>query len=124
MNNQTEVNSKSGTTTTDNKGGKAFERSGKSPIIEKSNVMEDHKEGLMTKAVEKETSKIPSIAFLAFAAGSMALALGLAVRSERKGWANFVGLWAPTFLLLGIYNKIVKTHGSDTHEAMGYDFSS
>jgi hypothetical protein len=27
--------------------------------------------------------------------------------------ALFVGQWAPTFLILGLYNKIVKTHGSD-----------
>jgi hypothetical protein len=27
--------------------------------------------------------------------------------------ALFVGQWAPTFLILGLYNKIVKTVGSD-----------
>ena len=27
--------------------------------------------------------------------------------------ANFVGQWAPTFLILGMYNKIVKLQGSD-----------
>ena len=27
--------------------------------------------------------------------------------------ANFVGQWAPTFLILGLYNKIVKLQGSD-----------
>jgi hypothetical protein len=27
--------------------------------------------------------------------------------------ALFVGQWAPTFLLLGIYNKLVKLHGSE-----------
>ena len=26
----------------------------------------------------------------------------------------FVGQWAAPFLLLGIYNKMVKQHGSDT----------
>jgi hypothetical protein len=30
---------------------------------------------------------------------------------EKK--ANFVGHWAPTFLLLGLYNKLVKLHGSE-----------
>jgi hypothetical protein len=28
--------------------------------------------------------------------------------------ANFVGQWAPTFLILGLYNKMVKLHGSDS----------
>jgi len=30
---------------------------------------------------------------------------------DRK--ANFIGHWAPTFLLLGLYNKMVKLHGSE-----------
>lgn len=32
---------------------------------------------------------------------------------EKKHEALFVGQWAPTFLLLGIYNKMVKLQGSD-----------
>ena len=28
----------------------------------------------------------------------------------------FVGQWAPTFLLLGVYNKLVKQLGSDRTE--------
>ena len=28
-------------------------------------------------------------------------------------WALFVGQWAPAFLILGLYNKLVKQHGSD-----------
>ena len=31
----------------------------------------------------------------------------------RKEDAQFVGHWAPTFLILGLYNKIVKVAGSD-----------
>ena len=27
--------------------------------------------------------------------------------------ALFVGQWAPTFLILGLYNKLVKVAGSD-----------
>lgn len=75
---------------------------------------EDHQEGRVTKAIENQTSKIPSAAYLALAVGSMALSAGLATFSKRKDMANFVGLWAPSFLMLGLYNKIVKTHGSDS----------
>jgi hypothetical protein len=32
--------------------------------------------------------------------------------SGKKEAANFVGHWAPTFLILGLYNKMVKLHGS------------
>jgi len=30
-----------------------------------------------------------------------------------KEGANFIGLWVPTILLLGTYNKIVKVAGHD-----------
>jgi hypothetical protein len=31
----------------------------------------------------------------------------------RKHEAQFVGQWVPTILILGLYNKMVKQHGSD-----------
>lgn len=70
-------------------------------------------EGELTKRIEEQTAKVPSVGFLGLAIGSMALSAGLALFSERKELANFVGLWAPSFLLIGIYNKIVKLQGSD-----------
>lgn len=66
------------------------------------------KEGDLTRRVEEQTGKVPSLAFLGLAIGSMALSAALAFSSDRKEYANFVGLWAPTFLLIGIYNKMVK----------------
>lgn len=74
---------------------------------------EDHQEGEVTKVIENQTSKIPSGAYLALAIGSMALS-AILVTTKSKNLANFVGLWAPSFLILGLYNKIVKTHGSDS----------
>jgi len=73
-------------------------------------------EGTLTKMVEKQTAKIPSIVYLGLAAGSIALSAGLAMSKRRRGWANFVGLWVPSLLLLGVYNKIVKTEGSDIED--------
>lgn len=70
-------------------------------------------EGKLTRSIEQQTAKVPSIVYLGLAFLSMGLSLTLATRSDRKDNANFVGLWAPTFLLLGLYNKIVKTQGSD-----------
>jgi|GEM_PF-3359154 len=74
---------------------------------------EDHKEGATTKTIENQTSKIPSEVFLSLALGSMVLSAIFAASAKRKDMANFVGLWAPSILMLGLYNKIVKTHGSD-----------
>ncbi len=72
-------------------------------------------EGALTKRIERQTAKIPSVGYLGLAIGSIALSAGLAVFAERKTFANFVGLWAPTFLLLGIYNKMVKLEGGSDH---------
>jgi hypothetical protein len=74
------------------------------------------KEGPITKTIEKQTAKIPSAVFLGLAGSAVAVSLGLAVAKEKKGIANFIGLWVPSILLLGIYNKIVKTEGSDQQE--------
>jgi hypothetical protein len=73
-------------------------------------------EGKITKAVESQTAKVPSIGYLGLAVGSMVISAGLELLSskqESKHYGNFVGLWAPCFLLMGIYNKLVKLEGSD-----------
>lgn len=75
-------------------------------------------EGELTKKIEKVTAQIPSVGYLGLALGSMAISIGLAMAKDRKDIANFVGLWVPSFLLLGIYNKIVKTEGSDQQDKL------
>jgi hypothetical protein len=63
-------------------------------------------------AIEKCTSQVPSSVYLALALTSMAVSLGLhAAKKEHQ--SLFIGQWAAPFLLLGIYNKLVKIHGSD-----------
>ena len=71
-------------------------------------------EDQVTKTIESETSKIPSVVFL----GAALLAMGVSAalkcsRGKDDKDALFVGQWAAPFLLLGIYNKIVKTNGHD-----------
>lgn len=69
-------------------------------------------EGKVAATIEKQTAKLPSDLFLWAAGGSIIASLLL--KSQRRDTdALFVGQWAPTFLLLGIYNKLVKLHGSD-----------
>jgi hypothetical protein len=65
-------------------------------------------EGEMTKRIEQQTAKIPSIGFLGLAVGSMVASAALAFFAQRKELATFVGLWAPSLLLIGVYNKLVK----------------
>ena len=70
------------------------------------------KEGKLAKTIEGQTAKIPSDVFLWSAVGSMGASLILKLFKKNKT-ALFVGQWAPTFLILGLYNKIVKVEGSD-----------
>ena len=74
-----------------------------------------HKEGAVAKAIERQTAKLPSDVFLWASIGSMATSLTLGLMGQ-KHVSLFVGQWAPTFLILGLYNKIVKELGSDRTE--------
>ncbi len=65
-----------------------------------------------TAAIEAKTSQIPSSAYLAAALVSIATS-AIFKASGKDHAALFVGQWAAPFLLLGIYNKMVKQHGSD-----------
>jgi len=60
------------------------------------------------EAVESQTKKIPNLAFLAFAGAAIGASAFLTWKSKKKTLGNFVGLWAPTIMILGLYNKIVK----------------
>lgn len=73
------------------------------------------KEDAFTKMIERQTEKIPSVAFLALGIGSIGASLALKSMGYSKT-ANFVGMWAPTILVMGLYNKIVKVEGSERHQ--------
>lgn len=70
-------------------------------------------EGKVAEVIEEQTAKIPSDAWLWVALGSMAASLALKLM-KRNDVSIFVGLWAPSFLLFGIYNKLVKQLGHDS----------
>ena len=72
----------------------------------------EHREGVVARTIEQQTAKLPSDTFLWLAGGSIATSLTLKLMG-RDTDALFVGQWAPTFLILGLYNKIVKVAGSD-----------
>jgi len=76
-------------------------------------------EDRFTGAIESQTSKIPSSGYLGAAIGAMAASATLKAIGK-DNWALFVGQWAPAFLLMGVYNKMVKQHGSDAYSRDAY----
>jgi len=69
-------------------------------------------EDQITAAIEKVTSQVPSTIFLGAAICSIVGSIALkAAKKEHE--ALFVGQWVAPFLILGLYNKMVKQHGSD-----------
>ena len=81
--------------------------------------MTDHRVGAgeaqedqFTGMLESTTGRIPSSVFLGAALVSI---LGsVAFKAAKKHpEALFIGQWVAPFLLLGVYNKMVKQHGSD-----------
>lgn len=75
----------------------------------------EYREGSIAKSIEQQTAKIPSDVWLWAAFASIGAALICHIKGNEKH-SNFIGHWAPTFLLLGVYNKLVKQHGSDAFE--------
>jgi hypothetical protein len=69
-------------------------------------------EDQVSAAIEKFTSQIPSSVYLAAALASMATSLSFKA-AKKDHAALFVGQWAAPFLILGLYNKLVKQLGSD-----------
>ena len=83
--------------------------------VSKGEAQEDQ----VTSAIEKVTSQAPSSLYLGLALGSMAVSVGLHL-SGKKHESLFIGQWAAPFLLMGIYNKMVKQHGSDATSESGH----
>lgn len=73
---------------------------------------QQHSEGTIAKTIENETAKLPSDVFLWAAGAAVTGALTLKMMHKDFG-ALFVGQWAAPFLILGLYNKVVKVAGSD-----------
>ena len=72
----------------------------------------EHREGVVARSIEMQTAKLPSDVWLWAAFGSIAASLTFQIAGKKDN-ALFIGQWAPTFLLLGLYNKLVKLHGSE-----------
>ncbi len=73
-------------------------------------VREEHAENTLTTLIEQQTAKVPSDLFLFAALSAMGLSLALELTGRRDA-SRFVGMWAPSLLTMGVYNKVVKLMG-------------
>lgn len=71
-------------------------------------------EDQFTKTFESYTAAVPSTGYLAIAIGAMGLSLACQVAGRGK-WGNFIAQWVPTWLIIGLYNKLAKLEGHDRY---------
>lgn len=74
-------------------------------------VRNDHAEGSLTRLIEHQTAKLPSSFFLLTTLGCMAATAVLEYKG-RSRLSHYVGMWAPTLMIAGMYNKLIKTLGT------------
>ena len=90
-----------------------------SAAVSKAILREDeaqkHSEGSVAKAIEQQTAKLPSDVYLWAAGGAVAASAVFQLLRKPKA-SLFLGQWVAPFLLLGVYNKIVKVAGSDKNQ--------
>ena len=75
----------------------------------------EHKEGKTAKKLEEQTAKISSDIFLWAALGTITLSLAFFC-TKNKLASIFIAQLAPCLLIMGLYNKLVKTEGHDDAE--------
>jgi hypothetical protein len=71
----------------------------------------EHTEGELARLIEQQTAKIPSHWFLLGAVSSMGLSLALELAGRGRA-SRFIGQWPAPLLIMGMYNKLVKTLGT------------
>lgn len=74
-------------------------------------VRPEHAEGDLARLIEQQTAKVPSHWFLFAALGAMTTSLTLELGGRSRA-GRFIGQWATPLLVMGIYNKLVKTLGT------------
>jgi len=68
-----------------------------------------------TKTIEEYTASIPSSAYLGIALAAMGSFLVVSGNRARE-----IAQWVPTWLTIGVYNKMVKLEGHDRTDRGGY----
>lgn len=85
------------------------------PALNQTLPVTAHSEGRIAKTIEEQTAKLPSDTFL-WIAGAAIAASAVMQMAGNKQVSLFIGQWAPTILIMGVYNKLVKQLGSDRTE--------
>ncbi|HEV7620907.1 MAG TPA: Ycf66 family protein [Flavisolibacter sp.] len=80
--------------------------------VDSQGKMSEHTEGPIAKAIEKETSKLPSDLFLWGGLGLLAGSV-LMFSLKQKHGALLLGQFGAPILIMGLYNKTVKQSGHD-----------
>jgi hypothetical protein len=73
-------------------------------------VRAEHLESSFTRLIEQQTAKVPSHVFLFASLCAMATSVGFETFGRERA-ARFVGMWVAPLLIMGVYNKMVKTFG-------------
>jgi hypothetical protein len=68
-----------------------------------------------TKTIQRYTAGLPSSSYLGLAVGAMVVSLGLHLAGRRDA-GNFIAAWVPTWLIIGLYSKVVKLEGHDRRD--------
>jgi hypothetical protein len=71
--------------------------------------------GRFARTIEQQTARLRSDPFLWAAVGSMGVSMALLAAGKRHAGLS-AGQWAPVFLLLAIYDKLVRPLGSDRYD--------
>ncbi len=70
----------------------------------------EHQESSLTRLIEQQSAKVPSHYFLFAAAASMVASITFEITGNER-MSRFTGMWAPTLMIAGVYNKLVKEFG-------------
>lgn len=71
----------------------------------------EHAEGAFTRVIEQQTAKVPSHVFLGASLLAMGVSAVLDLQGKRRA-SRAIGQWASPLLLMGLYNKLVKSFGT------------
>lgn len=80
-------------------------------------ISEYGEEARVARGTEISVPRIPAAAYMWLGSASI-LASALLKVTEQDTWALFVGQWAPTFFVLGAYNKFQETAAKRQREVM------
>jgi len=71
----------------------------------------EHAEDSFTRVIEQQAAKVPSHVFLCAALLAMGLSAALELQGNQRA-SRFVSAWPAPLLLMGVYNKLVKSLGT------------